>query len=241
MSDLLRFSLYAALVVAALLFGVFWLLAFVVVWAIEAVVAARRDEPRPPFRVPYRRSHERIGRTATVFLLLLIGLGASVGTEPESEDADDATVAAETAPAPEPATAPAETAPGDAEELAADRARARRARARRAQALRARRARALRIRRARALRLRRERAAELRRRRAAEAREAERERRAQLAPPPAEDPPDASGGCADGYSPCVPPYPPDVDCGDVSGPVTVTGPDPHGLDGDGDGTGCDAN
>jgi PASTA domain len=49
-----------------------------------------------------------------------------------------------------------------------------------------------------------------------------------------------------GYSPCIPPGP-DVDCaggtGDgpryVSGPVTITGSDPYGLDGDGDGVGCE--
>ena len=45
--------------------------------------------------------------------------------------------------------------------------------------------------------------------------------------------------CAEGYEPCVPPYPPDVDCPDVDGPVSVTGDDPHGLDRDGDGTGCE--
>ncbi len=48
-----------------------------------------------------------------------------------------------------------------------------------------------------------------------------------------------SGGCAPGYAPCVPAYPPDVDCADVSGPVHVTGTDPHALDGDGDGTACE--
>ena len=51
----------------------------------------------------------------------------------------------------------------------------------------------------------------------------------------------AGGGrrCAPGYQPCVPPYPPDVDCPDVDGPVVVTGNDPHGLDGDGDGVACE--
>jgi endonuclease YncB( thermonuclease family) len=49
----------------------------------------------------------------------------------------------------------------------------------------------------------------------------------------------AGGACAPGYSPCVPPFPPDVDCADVAGPVAVTGPDPHGLDADGDGTACE--
>jgi micrococcal nuclease len=47
------------------------------------------------------------------------------------------------------------------------------------------------------------------------------------------------GGCEPGYSPCVPTYPPDVDCADLDGPVAVTGSDPHGLDGDGDGRGCE--
>lgn len=45
--------------------------------------------------------------------------------------------------------------------------------------------------------------------------------------------------CEPGYDPCVPPYPPDVDCADVGGPITVTGSDPHGLDADGDGIGCE--
>lgn len=45
--------------------------------------------------------------------------------------------------------------------------------------------------------------------------------------------------CAPGYAPCVPSYPPDLDCADVAGPVRVTGADPHALDGDGDGTACE--
>jgi hypothetical protein len=49
----------------------------------------------------------------------------------------------------------------------------------------------------------------------------------------------AGSRCEPGYSPCVPSYPPDVNCDDVSGPVQVTGPDPHGLDGEGDGVGCE--
>lgn len=48
-----------------------------------------------------------------------------------------------------------------------------------------------------------------------------------------------SSGCEPGYSPCVPSYPPDLDCADVGGSVTVTGSDPHGLDADGDGVGCE--
>jgi Staphylococcal nuclease homologue len=59
-------------------------------------------------------------------------------------------------------------------------------------------------------------------------------------PASAPQPPAGGGGaCAPGYAPCVPPYPPDVDCGDVDGPVHVTGSDPHGLDGDGDGVACE--
>jgi micrococcal nuclease len=42
---------------------------------------------------------------------------------------------------------------------------------------------------------------------------------------------------------CVPPYPPDVDCADIRAlgiaPVRVVGSDPHRLDGDGDGWGCE--
>jgi endonuclease YncB( thermonuclease family) len=48
------------------------------------------------------------------------------------------------------------------------------------------------------------------------------------------------GRCEPGYDPCVPPYPPDVDCSDVDGPIRVTGSDPHGLDADGDGSACES-
>lgn len=58
----------------------------------------------------------------------------------------------------------------------------------------------------------------------------------QLKPQPEPEP---ARSCAPGYSPCVPPYPPDVDCGDVNGPISVTGSDPHGLDGNDDGEGCE--
>ncbi|HYH48703.1 MAG TPA: HNH endonuclease family protein, partial [Acidimicrobiia bacterium] len=47
------------------------------------------------------------------------------------------------------------------------------------------------------------------------------------------------GNCAPGYSPCVPPPPPDLDCADLDGPIYVTGSDPHHLDADGDGVGCE--
>lgn len=49
----------------------------------------------------------------------------------------------------------------------------------------------------------------------------------------------ADARCEPGYAPCVPAYPPDVDCADIAGPVRVTGPDPHRLDADGDGTACE--
>ena len=45
--------------------------------------------------------------------------------------------------------------------------------------------------------------------------------------------------CAPGYSPCIPPYPPDLNCPDIGQPVKVTGSDPHGLDRDGDGIACE--
>jgi endonuclease YncB( thermonuclease family) len=51
--------------------------------------------------------------------------------------------------------------------------------------------------------------------------------------------PRAGGNCAPGYAPCVPSYPPDVDCPDVDGPITVTGSDPHRLDADDDGIACE--
>jgi hypothetical protein len=46
--------------------------------------------------------------------------------------------------------------------------------------------------------------------------------------------------CDPSYSPCVPPYPPDVDCSEIVGPVSVHGSDPHGLDADNDGVGCES-
>ena len=48
------------------------------------------------------------------------------------------------------------------------------------------------------------------------------------------------GGCDPNYDPCIPPYPPDLDCADVDGPIRVLGDDPHGFDADGDGIGCDS-
>jgi endonuclease YncB( thermonuclease family) len=61
--------------------------------------------------------------------------------------------------------------------------------------------------------------------------------------PPSRTPP-PSGKCDPNYAGgCVPPYPPDVDCADIRAlgiaPVRVIGSDPHRLDGDGDGLGCE--
>ncbi len=39
---------------------------------------------------------------------------------------------------------------------------------------------------------------------------------------------------------CVPPFPPDLDCNDIEeAHFPVLPPDPHGLDGNGDGIGCE--
>ena len=62
-------------------------------------------------------------------------------------------------------------------------------------------------------------------------------------PPPTGPPP--TGKCDPNYAgACVPPYPPDLDCADLRAlglalPVRVVGSDPHRLDGDGDGLGCE--
>lgn len=60
------------------------------------------------------------------------------------------------------------------------------------------------------------------------------------APEPEPEPEEPASSCAPGYDPCVAPYPPDVDCSDVAGPIIVTGSDPHDLDGDGDGRACES-
>lgn len=50
-----------------------------------------------------------------------------------------------------------------------------------------------------------------------------------------------SGNCDPSYpDACIPPSPPDLDCGDVSSRrFTVLPPDPHGFDGDSDAVGCE--
>jgi micrococcal nuclease len=59
-------------------------------------------------------------------------------------------------------------------------------------------------------------------------------------------PTQAGGGSGDNCHPsyptvCIPPPPPDLDCGDISyRRFQVVGSDPHGFDGDGDGVGCES-
>ena len=63
---------------------------------------------------------------------------------------------------------------------------------------------------------------------------------AEPAPPPA--PPPAQGNCDPSYpTVCIPPAPPDLNCGDITfRRFTVLPPDPHGFDGDSDGVGCES-
>ena len=61
-------------------------------------------------------------------------------------------------------------------------------------------------------------------------------------PAPAPAPAPSGGGRCDPSYPdvCIPPAPPDLDCGDVPHRrFTVLPPDPHGFDGNGDGVGCE--
>ena len=48
--------------------------------------------------------------------------------------------------------------------------------------------------------------------------------------------------CDSSYpSVCIPPYPPDLDCGEIGySNFKVIPPDPHGFDGDKDGIGCES-
>lgn len=58
----------------------------------------------------------------------------------------------------------------------------------------------------------------------------------QQAPEP--EVPEASG-CDPNYTPCIPAFPPDLNCPEVGITVQVIGGDPHGLDRDNDGVGCE--
>jgi micrococcal nuclease len=55
-------------------------------------------------------------------------------------------------------------------------------------------------------------------------------------------PPAQSGDCEPAYpTVCIPPPPPDLDCGDISyRRFQVLPPDPHRFDGDHDGIGCES-
>lgn len=52
----------------------------------------------------------------------------------------------------------------------------------------------------------------------------------------------SGGNCDDSYpGVCIPPYPPDLDCGDIAErDFAVVGSDPHGFDQEGDGLGCES-
>jgi len=65
---------------------------------------------------------------------------------------------------------------------------------------------------------------------------------APAAPVPAAPPAAPAGNCDPSYPGiCMPPYPPDLDCGDVPfRRFVVVAPDPHGFDGDHDGVGCES-
>ncbi len=65
---------------------------------------------------------------------------------------------------------------------------------------------------------------------------------APAAPPPAAAPPSAGGACDPSYpGVCIPPAPPDLDCGDIADRrFQVLPPDPHRFDGDSDGVGCES-
>jgi hypothetical protein len=60
-----------------------------------------------------------------------------------------------------------------------------------------------------------------------------------VAPPPAPIEPPA-GDCDPSYLQCIRSPPPDLDCYDIGFEVDVVGNDPHGLDADFDGIGCEA-
>jgi endonuclease YncB( thermonuclease family) len=64
----------------------------------------------------------------------------------------------------------------------------------------------------------------------------------QTCTPPPPQPPPPPPPCSTGYTPCLPPPPPDLDCADIGQEVAVNHAygDPHNLDADGDGWGCES-
>lgn len=195
-------------------------------------VAASTGDDQHGTRRWYQRP-KRLAAIAAVLLLTLVWLG------------DDDT------PDPDPTSSPGVVLSGgensdrdDAQDQERAEARQRRADAREARERRQRRAEARaaeKRRRVRAARAARKQAAVRRARRErreaqAAALVAEREAEAQAAEEAAVAP-SGGGDCAAGYEPCIPSFPPDLDCADT-GPVTVSGSDPHGLDADNDGVAC---
>jgi len=74
-----------------------------------------------------------------------------------------------------------------------------------------------------------------------DARAAERGLWANDSPQPATARTDAAGCDASYPTVCIPPYPPDLDCGQIGfRRFQVVPPDPHGFDGDRDGVGCES-
>ena len=65
--------------------------------------------------------------------------------------------------------------------------------------------------------------------------------RSQKLSPPLVQPSNSSAKCDPSYpNVCIPPYPPDLDCGEISfRRFQVIGSDPHRFDGDKDGVGCE--
>jgi len=63
-----------------------------------------------------------------------------------------------------------------------------------------------------------------------------------IAPQQTPEPEHTQSNCDSSYPDvCIPPYPPDLDCGEIGySNFRVIQPDPHGFDGDGDGIGCES-
>ncbi len=59
--------------------------------------------------------------------------------------------------------------------------------------------------------------------------------------PPAPQPEPEQPSCDPSYPDvCIPPYPPDLDCGEITHKNFIVGSDPHGFDRDNDGIGCES-
>jgi hypothetical protein len=188
----------------------------------RAEVAPPPAAPPPPPPGPWQRFRRWPAwaqlATAAAVLILIIGIAAGDDSGDDGRDPD-----------PQPAQQAEQPESDDDSDAARREAKEReRARERRRERVRQKRERA------------RQRARERRRERERrEARERERERERRRREREATPDPEPEAACEPGYSPCVPPYPPDLDCPDLGGPYAVTGSDPHRLDADGDGEGCE--